>query len=351
MAEVVQTKKKIALLHRHPKDRIKETNAAFPYLQAKGIDVLTFKTFPRTGNQSKFWKSLLWIFYAPLLVLGKGYDVIYCDDSYPFYPILVKIASPKSKIVLRIGDFHLMYYYSGWKYKFLHFFEKIGWIMADEIIVISEAMAEEMGRGCISLGYVRVCIAWKDVNIIQKIKVVLDPVDPKDFPIDGNKNYGSVMFHGTLTKNKNVDILLEAAKRLPQVNFIVIGEGPDRARLESIAPHNVFFKGWVPFHLMHKHISTCAVGVALRSDNPGNEYVVTSPFLQYGVMGKPCLVTRRKVFGDYQWQFSGVDEMVEKIEKIMMAPYAEGQKLREYILKNHDAEKIAGEIWKILESV
>jgi len=321
---------KIALLHRYPADRIKETNAAFPYLQSKGIDVLTFKKFDRLGKHGKFWKSIAWIFYAPFLVLGKSYDVIYCDDSYPFYPVLVKLASPKSKLILRLGDLHLLYYYKGPLYWFLHFLEEIGWTVANKIIVISEAMREHLAEE----GY--------------PSEVVFDPVDPKDFSTRGSYEWGTVMFHGVLTKNKNIDVLLEAAKLLPEVDFNVVGDGPDLKRLMSIAPSNVCFLGWVPFKEIHNHIKYCSVGVALRSDNPGNEYVVTSPFLQYGVMGKPCLVTRRKVFGDYLWQFSGVNEMVEKLTILLKAPWEEGRKLREYVLKNHDAEKVACDIWRIL---
>lgn len=332
MADMVQTKKKIALLHRHPASMIKETNAAFPYLKEKGIDVLTFKTFPRTSKWKKFFKSILWIFYAPFLVIGKGYDVIYCDDSYPFYPILIRLFSPKSRIVLRLGDLHLMYYTSGIMYKILHLIEIIGWKLSDEIICISQAMNDYVGKEC-----------GKDVW------TVLDPVDPSDFPIR-KTNHGTVMFHGVITKNKNIDVLLKAAEKLPKINFIILGTGPDKERLEKIAPHNVFFKGWIPFKNVYKYISTCAIGVALRSDNPGNEYVVTSPFLQYGIMAKPCLVTRRKVFGDYEWQFLGADEMVEKLEKLFMRPTEEGEKLREYILENHDAKKISEEIWTILSA-
>src|SRR3990167_1945550 len=151
MDDMVQTNKKIALLHRYPNDRIKETNAAFPYLIYNDkmdfdyrpgavnywpqyrMDILTFKKFDRLSGWKKHLKSLLWIIYAPMLVVSKRYDVIYCDDSYPFYPAIVKMVSPRSKVVLRIGDFHLMYYFSGLAYKVLHFFERISWIMADEI--------------------------------------------------------------------------------------------------------------------------------------------------------------------------------------------------------------------------
>lgn len=339
MARVVQTQKKIALLHRYPADHIKETNASFPYLQAKGMDVLTFKKFDRLSGWKKFLKSLAWIFYAPLLVLGKGYDILYLDDSYPFYPIFVKLASPKSKIVLRLGDLHLMYYYSGWFYNFLHFFEVLGWNLAYQILCISEPMRDYVYSEIKSFRSWGASDPW--------VIVIRDPVDPKDFPVNGRNNQGTVMFHGVITKNKNVDILLEAARRLPNVNFVVIGTGPDYERLEKMSPNNLFFRGWVPFKSIPRHISTCAIGVALRSDNPGNEYVVTSPFLQYGIMGKPCLVTRRKVFGDYEWQFSTVDEMVEKIKVLLTRP-EEGEKLRDYILQHHDAKKIAESIWQTI---
>ena len=103
-------RKKIAILHRFPKDQIRETNAAFPFIAREGVDVLTFKKFERLHNVKKILKSIAWIFYSPLLVFGKSYSVIYCDDSFPFYSALVKLASPGSKVVKRMGDFHLMYY-------------------------------------------------------------------------------------------------------------------------------------------------------------------------------------------------------------------------------------------------
>lgn len=326
--------KKIALLHRFPAGQIKETNAAFPYLEKMGIDVLTFKSFNRLSPWKKFLKSILWVFYSPMLVAGKGYDVIYCDDSFPFYPALVKLASPRSRVIIRLGDLHLMYYTSGLVYKFFHFFERIGWLLADDIISISDQMA-----------------AYLMKETLRVPHVALDPVDPKDFPIGDNRNNGTVMFHGLLTKNKNVDILLDAARLMPDLDFVIIGDGPDYKRLKDLAPRNVFFLGWVPFKSVHNYIANCTIGVALRSNNPANEYVVTSPFLQYGIMGKPCLVTRRKVFQDYPWQFSAVQELVGKIRYLITFPEEkEGEKLRECILKNHDAEKIGAQIWSVLQS-
>lgn len=329
MAGLVEAQKKVALLHRYTPDRIKETNAAYPYLQDK-VDTLTFKSFDRLAGWKKHLKSLLWILYAPLLVCGRGYSVIYCDDSYPFYPILVKLVSPRSRVILRLGDFHLMYYFNGWVYQVLHAIEKVGWRMSDGIIAISEAMAQRL----LDEGF--------------NSYVVKDPIDPKDFPItQRHKDSETVMFHGTLTRNKGVDILLEAARRMPKTQFMVVGTGPDRRRLERLAPTNVCFMGWVPFENMHFWINHCKVGVALRSNNPGNEYVVTSPFLQYGIMGKPCLVTKRKVFGSYRWQFTTVKQMVEMLEDLLTAE-VDSVGMREAFIRTYGAERIAGEIWQIL---
>lgn len=334
---MVQTRPKIALLHRHPPEQIPETNAAFSYLKDKGIDVLSFKKFDRKHWWRAIIKSAAWLIYAPCLVAGKGYDVIYCDDSFPFYPILVKLISPKSKIILRLGDFHLMYHTVGLIYRLLHVIERIGWHLADGIICISHVMA------------------WRVKQETKTpILVVLDPVDLSQFKPNGTASEGYVMFHGTLTRNKGIDILLQAARKLPSLCFIIVGTGPDEARLKRLAPQNVVFAGWQPHRQIAHSIARCAVGVALRSDNPGNDYVVTSPFLQYGAMGRPCLVTKRKVFADYFWQFSNVYELIEELKALLGdADFCreEGKLLRQYVMENHDAEKIAGEIWQHLTSV
>jgi glycosyltransferase involved in cell wall biosynthesis len=190
----------------------------------------------------------------------------------------------------------------------------------------------------------------EEVN--TKVEVILDPVNPDDFPCSRNEHRGKrVMFHGLITKNKGVDLLLEAAQRLPNIDFWIIGGGPDLDRLKKIASSNVRFIGWRSFYLMPFYLQTCDIGVAMRSNNPGNDFVVTSPFLQYSVMGKPCLVSRRKVFEDmkYLWQFSNVEELVDKIN-ILLEKKEEGRYWQEYVLNNHNAKDIACQIMQALLS-
>lgn len=58
--------------------------------------------------------------------------------------------------------------------------------------------------------------------------------------------HGPFLFAGRLTKEKGVDTLLEAARRAPECNVLVAGDGPLRRSWEPRASGNVRFLGAVP---------------------------------------------------------------------------------------------------------
>ncbi|MEO1079156.1 MAG: glycosyltransferase [Pseudomonadota bacterium] len=57
-----------------------------------------------------------------------------------------------------------------------------------------------------------------------------------------------VCFAGRLAPEKNVEHILAAAKSLPEIEFVIAGDGPLKRRLEAEAAgcHNVRFTGWLP---------------------------------------------------------------------------------------------------------
>jgi glycosyltransferase involved in cell wall biosynthesis len=318
--------KKIALLHRYPAGDIPRTNAAFKYFPKK-LDVKTFKHFPHA--KGKLFKSILWIFYAPLLVCFRGYHVIYCDDSFPIYPLTVKLFCPKVKVVLRLGDIHLLYYCSGFLYKILHKIEVATWNIADSILCVSDTMRDYVAAKC------------KDPT---KVHTVLDPVDLDNFTMDRKPTkIPTVMSHGVLSANKGYEKLILAAAMLPKVNFVIIGEGEALPQLKRTAGENVEFRGWVPHEQIKSHLATAWVGVAMRTDNPGNQMVVTSPWLQYNALGVPCVASRRLVFEDlkYPYQFTEVDELVALIKKLIEHP----DSWKKWVRTKHNARKVAEKIW------
>ncbi len=105
--------------------------------------------------------------------------------------------------------------------------QRLGWAMRPEVIYTSEADREEDGREpshVIPLGI--------DVERFAGAHQAL----AADWPI-----VGSV---GRLAEQKGYETLLEAATLVPEAQFVVVGDGELRARLEAQAGENVHLTGW-----------------------------------------------------------------------------------------------------------
>ncbi|AHG01500.1 glycosyl transferase family 1 (plasmid) [Halostagnicola larsenii XH-48] len=53
-------------------------------------------------------------------------------------------------------------------------------------------------------------------------------------------------YSGRLSMEKNVDDILRVAGKLPEYEFVIVGEGPYRSRLEANAPDNVELRDFLP---------------------------------------------------------------------------------------------------------
>jgi glycosyltransferase involved in cell wall biosynthesis len=61
------------------------------------------------------------------------------------------------------------------------------------------------------------------------------PHPPQPLPYRTSASEGFVLSVNRLDRAKRIDLLIEAAKREPALRIVITGEGPDRARLESLA--------------------------------------------------------------------------------------------------------------------
>jgi glycosyltransferase involved in cell wall biosynthesis len=78
----------------------------------------------------------------------------------------------------------------------------------------------------------------------REASVIYPPVTPPDFagPPGGHKRYATV---SRLVPYKRIDILAAAFARLPGRELVIVGEGPERARIAAAAGPNVTFAGLV----------------------------------------------------------------------------------------------------------
>jgi glycosyltransferase involved in cell wall biosynthesis len=94
---------------------------------------------------------------------------------------------------------------------------------------------------------------------------------------------------GALSREKRVDVAIEATKLLPDVELVVVGDGPERARLEALAraaaPHRVHFLGQTP----HPQEPLAAADlVVVPSDTEGQPRVA----VEAGLSGLPVVATK-----------------------------------------------------------
>lgn len=57
-----------------------------------------------------------------------------------------------------------------------------------------------------------------------------------------------VVFVGRLIREKNLDLLIDAMRLLPEYRCLIVGDGPERERLVKIAPKNVDFKNFLEYN-------------------------------------------------------------------------------------------------------
>jgi len=91
----------------------------------------------------------------------------------------------------------------------------------------------------------------------EKTIVIKPGLEFKKFKMKKKEPY--VLFVGSLIKRKGLDYLIQAAKELDHVEFLIVGEGRERKRLEMIAPDNVEFLGYVSQEILSELYSKALI--------------------------------------------------------------------------------------------
>lgn len=84
----------------------------------------------------------------------------------------------------------------------------------------------------------------------RRVKLIGTPIDPlllkPPVPL-AETSFGPVLFVGRLAPEKNITKIIEAARALPDVSFIIAGDGPLARQVQEVANErpNVEYLGWV----------------------------------------------------------------------------------------------------------
>ncbi len=199
-------------------------------------------------------------------------------DVWPQLPIALGVI--KSKIVIKL----------------LRLFESKIYFESDSIIALSEGMKHEIMK----------------VNNTKKISVITNLCDNKKFNI--KRNIGLEFKRNYLNLNKNpliiyagafgiinnviylVDIAKESKKNNLNINFLLVGDGHQRKKIELKAKNlkllnkNLFILDYLPKDMMPKLLSASTIVSSLFVDLPEMENNSANKFFDGLAAGKPMML-------------------------------------------------------------
>lgn len=206
---------------------------------------------------------------ACLYLINERWDAIEVDHM-PFFPLFTTkfICLLKGKKMTAV--WHEVWGKEYWiKYMgvlgFIAFLiEQCSIYMPDNIISVSEHTTKKL----------KTILHYKN-----KIATINDSVNIDQIKkITPSKTKTDIIFAGRLLSHKNIDLLLESVtiikNKRPNIKVLIIGEGPERKKLEYLAKklkleHNVVFLGFLESHYEVLSLIKSTKVFALPSDREG----------------------------------------------------------------------------------
>lgn len=380
----------IFVIHRYPGSLAVGTNPSLPYFlsnlaEKHNVTFVSFQepnhefkntkidhselplSFSRSNKFDLYGKSLFFMFFIPFwilhLSLKKKIDLIYCDDSLPFYGFFIRVICWK-KTIIRLGDLQTGYLLAdqgpikGALFRIIHAFEVFTWKYVDGLVPISFAFKRYIEDAGIHDGRMRTVLESIDLATFKPV----DNYDPREqLSLKGKK---VIMFHGLVSRPKGVELIIEALEKIlkerTDVILIIVGAGPDLDKIktrvcERGVDDHVIFTGWINFERVPNYLRVCDVGIPVRSANRANNFVVTSAFLQYLAMGKRIVAPDLEAIDDIMSSSKGIatykkgdaEDLAKKIQFVLATDVDVSEYKR--IASFFDAKKIGRDLYEAIE--
>lgn len=131
----------------------------------------------------------------------------------------------------------------------------------------------------------------------EKMSIVTNGTDSKKFYKD--KDEGKrIVFSGALYHHRGIDILLDSVsdvvEKIPDVEFLLIGDGPEMQKLQNIVKENdltenVIFKGWVNRNKIPEFLAKSSIGIGPLRSTDVTKGALPIKVLEYMASSLPIL--------------------------------------------------------------
>jgi glycosyltransferase involved in cell wall biosynthesis len=143
-----------------------------------------------------------------------------------------------------------------------------------------------------------------------------------------------ILYVGRLVRSKGVDDLIESYKvvreRIPQSRLIIVGDGPERGRLEGLAHElnlstGVVFKGTLRGERLDEEYANCTVFAMASKRVPADPAIET-----FGLTLVEALMHGKPVVGTF---LGGIPEIVENGVNGLLVPEGQPSELADALIR------------------
>lgn len=124
---------------------------------------------------------------------------------------------------------------------------------------------------------------WKTYR--REAEVIYPPVDTDAFSLYEHKE-DYYLTLSRLVPYKRIDLIVEAFSQMPDKTLVVIGDGPEAARLRDLAGPNIIFKGYQSQEVVHDHMQRARAFVFAAHEDfgivPVEAQACGTPVIAYG---------------------------------------------------------------------
>lgn len=238
---------------------------------------------------------------------------------------------------------------------------------ADKIIVISQDFKDNILKKNVNISKIKIIPNWADTKMIYPISRD-DNVLAKKYGF--NNNQFLITYCGNVGYTQNMDMLLKAAQELatelPNIVFVIIGDGADKERIQKIAENecinNVVFLPFQPYDNIAHVFNLGDLGLIISKPGVGDNSV---PSKTWNIMAarKPilasfdskselCQIIKNAQCG-YVAEADDYEQFVQQIRKAVFSNELKklGDNGKRYLDTYYSQEVSAKKYVEIIESV
>jgi glycosyltransferase involved in cell wall biosynthesis len=292
-------------------------------------------TVNRANNRDKQIKTLLWLMCLPWIGIWCRFTrvkAVYIDETLPLAALLARIFFG-CRVAITVADFFPEIYWGQSRVlrplvHLIRALDLFAWRHLPLIFTRAKATRTFLEKNGVSR---------------DRVVPVYDPCDfsiyhPED-PASAKAKFGYashhlvLVHHGILHPNKGNDRVLKvlAATRTecPALRYLLVGDGPERARLEELArdlgvADIVQFTGWLPSMAdVNTALNAGDIGLVMRTGMQEDDFHMTGALVHNMACGLPILAAR----------LGGVSEVIKEEEAGLLFDPADPDEFRAKLLR------------------